>query len=321
MTLKQRYFSNGVEKIISEMPDNLSDMEKVRYIYISLGELICFDERFMFGKAKTEKQMYKRAKFSAPSFSDIQEGKRKKLVCVSITKTLNAVLKKVGIDAWSVQEDYNDKHESTAFSIGGQTYKADLTADLKFIHLNLPTRHFAVLGSNTISYDELSQIDSMIGYEYSGRQIIDSYIQQLSKKLSTIRKLSDKVSMILEASSHIPRVKDLNYIERDSFYEYMLTHLIGSKDIVRLTKNVLYLQDQDDRYGFLSLYSTYDYDNSTKSQVFKRFLFSKKKKKFIEISDEDLQAFIEENNYHIHFGKRIPGLRNHSKRSHSSDQR
>lgn len=313
MTLKEKKFNNSVERIIANLPSNLTDIEKARYIYLALGKLFCFDEAYMYGKSKTTKKMYTRAKNSSPSFSELQEGRRKKSICVSITKMLNSVLKQVGIDADSVREDPEDKHESTYFVINGQTFKADLTNDLKFIHLNLPTRHFASYGPNTILDEDLEAIDSKLGYFYTGKQVIDSTLKQLQEELADERFLGNKISRILEVVATIPKVKDLNFVERISFYDFMIKHIINPRDNSRFYKNTLYVQDKDDRKKHTAVYSTYDYSSASNSPIFRRFLYSESEKRFVEVSDDELKSFIDNGNYHVHSGNKIPGL-NYGKR-------
>ena len=308
MTIKQRIFNNAVERIIANMPSNLTDIEKARYIYISLGRLFCFDEQYLFGKARTEAHIYKRAVSSSPSFSDLQDGRKRKAVCINMSRMYCAVLREVGIKARSSRDDFEDKHEDSFFEIDGKTFKADLTNDIKFIQLNLPTRYFANTGSNSLSSKELQDIDNHIGYSYSGEQLINTTIEELSSELEHENMLGNKVSRMLEAISNIPGVQNLELVERDSFYEFMFKRLLSKNDKPRFHKNVLYTQDGDTRKNFHILYTTHDFDKYTKKNVFRRFLFSNAQKKFVEIPDEELINIINENNFNTHLAKRIPGL-------------
>ncbi|MBR3134745.1 MAG: hypothetical protein IKG56_04705 [Clostridia bacterium] len=308
MTIKQRIFNNAVERIISNIPENLTDLEKARYIYVSLGKLFCFEEKFLFGKAKTEDHIYRKALSSSPSFADLKDGRKKKAVCINISRMYSAILREIGIKARSGRDDLEDKHEDTFFEIDGVTYKADLTNDIKFIQLNLPTRHFAVTGSSALTSEDLKEIDSHIGYSYFGEQLINATMEELSSELEHEDMLGNKVSRILEATSNIPGIQNLEFVERDSFYDFMFKRLLSKNDKPRFHKNVLYTQDGDDRNNFHILYTTHDFDKKTQKNKFRRFIFSNAHNRFIEISDEELLSIIDKNHFRTHYAKRIPGL-------------
>ena len=94
----------------------------------------------------------------------------------------------------------------------------------------------------------------------------------------------------------------------------MIKHIISPKDNSRFYKNTLYVQDKDDRKNHTAVYSTYDYTSSSTSPIFRRFLYSKTEKRFVEVSDDELRSFIDNGNYHIHSGNKIPGLNSKRKK-------
>ena len=43
--------------IMSSIPDNLTDLEKVRYIYINLGKIFCYDYRIIIDESVVNKKI------------------------------------------------------------------------------------------------------------------------------------------------------------------------------------------------------------------------------------------------------------------------
>ena len=219
---RQKVFDNAVDKLIKQIPDNLDDIEKARYVYLNLGKLLSYDEKYWYGNSEIKNRIYKKSMCTTPRFSEIQPNKKKKAICVSISKLYSSVLNKVGINAG---QQHEIDHTFTYMFANNKLYYADLNNDLKFIQLNLPTRYFFVRGANFLSKDILQSIDEKLGYTYTGQKSFEDTISLIKSKTQSMNKLSDKMQCIFDLGSTIPGVKDLELIERNSTYKPILQEL------------------------------------------------------------------------------------------------
>lgn len=304
---RQRVFDNAIDKLVKQIPDGLNDIEKARYVYLNLGKLLCYDEKYWYGNSEIKNRIYRRSMFSAPKFSEIQENKKKKVICVSISKLYSSVLHLVGIK--SGQQNEID-HVYNYMTINNNLYFADLNNDLKYIQLNLPTKHFFVRGENVLSKEDLQSIDEKIVYFYDGEKNFENVIGLIRSKIQMMDKLSDKMQCIFDLAPTIPGVKDLELIERNSIYNYLALNTLNNKEFLRERSIELYETQIDNkkrknRVNYQTVYFTQDYNHETKKTDFSYFLFSKKEKKFKKVSPSELLDFIEKNNLDF---QKIPGI-------------
>ena len=47
--------NNLTENVLRRMPANLTQIEQARYIYLQLGKLFTFDEKYWLGNSKNQK--------------------------------------------------------------------------------------------------------------------------------------------------------------------------------------------------------------------------------------------------------------------------
>ena len=97
---KKKFFNDAIEKLISGVPDGLTDLEKVRYIYVEMGNLFSYDEKYWFGTMPIQSTIYSKAEKEPIDFSELKEKQRVSAICVNITKAYNYALAKVGIYAF-----------------------------------------------------------------------------------------------------------------------------------------------------------------------------------------------------------------------------
>lgn len=80
---------------IKNMPENLNDIEKARYIYIQLGKYFSYDERYL-----TSGTQEKRDELFNKNFKTIIGDK---VVCSTISDLYTYLLNRVGIDAKTIR--------------------------------------------------------------------------------------------------------------------------------------------------------------------------------------------------------------------------
>ena len=305
-------FNNAVERLIAQIPNNLSEIEKARYVYLELGKLICYDEKYWFGTSEIQHRIYKKSLNSTPSFSEIQENKKKKAICISISKLYSSILQEIGIKAG--QQNEND-HFYSYLIIKDKLYYADLNNDMKYIQLELPTSFFFTEGANVLSKDRLQQIDEKLGYHYKGIYNFKSKINMIKTKFKNLNALSDKMQCIFDLGSEIPGVKDLELIERNFVYRKLALKTLSDKEFGKLQALELYEVQKDEkdsknRINYQTVYVTRDFNSDLRKETFSYFVFSQYDRKYKKISTIELLDFIDKNNLTF---KKIPGLINNHK--------
>ena len=153
---------NIINKILNEIPDNLTDIEKARYMYIALGKYFSYDEQFVISNSdKEKKQIFDR---------NVEELVGDKAVCTSISRVYEKILNEIGINATTIIRDgLNIGHAYTEVEINNETYKTDLIHDLMNIKTGFKTHSFMGRAEDKYSYleeDDLKKIDDKIGYTY-----------------------------------------------------------------------------------------------------------------------------------------------------------
>ena len=75
--------NNLTENVLKRMPANLTQIEQARYIYLQLGKLFTFDEKYWLGNSKTRRMIYR----SSRKIQTHKDLKSNKVICVSLTNT------------------------------------------------------------------------------------------------------------------------------------------------------------------------------------------------------------------------------------------
>lgn len=294
-------FNNAVDRLIAQIPNNLSEIEKARYVYLELGKLLCYDEKYWFGNSKIQNRIYKKSLHSTPRFSEIQENRKRKSICISISKLYSSVLQEIGIKSGQQSEN---GHYFTYLIMNDSLYYADLNNDMKYIQLELPTSFFCTEGAKVLSKDRLQQIDEKLGYHYKGIYNFKSKINMIETKFKNINTLCDKVQCIFDLGSEIPGVKDLELIERNSIYKTLFLKTLSSKEYDRVQSFQLYEIQTDDnkiknRVNYQTIYVTKDFDRDSKKDSFSYFVYSQHDRKYKKTSAIELFDFIDKNNLNV----------------------
>ena len=157
------------DKFLEKMPDNLTQIEKARWIYIQLGRFFSYDERYILTENEDER---KKIFDKTP-----EEITGDKAVCTSISRIYEKLLKKVGIANVKtiVVPDERGGHGYNELEIDGKKYCVDLIHELVNIKGGLKTKefmpqiHYEYNGEkeyDCLTEDELKRIDDKIGYTY-----------------------------------------------------------------------------------------------------------------------------------------------------------
>ena len=328
-----RLYNNAIEKMIDQMPKDFTELQKARYLFINLGKLVSYDERFIVANGKSQRKLFKMAKENVIEFNKIKEGKKFKGVCLDLNRLYANVLIKAGIKRVFINcgRGFGIPHDSVTATLDGHTYCLDMQRALIQIQLNKRTDFFGFQDDDEPYCDtilkpsEVEALDKSIGftnYNYDG----DEYIRKLKNKFEGICFLDEateeeikaheefsclpfkkRVETMLKDISTIPGVKDLGYTERTNVYCKMIKDglLYGQKENFRIDN--LYSVDEatqlpKDVIEVFTVIHTVD-----GQQRFARYIFDHTKKEYVGISNADLLQKIEDEG--LKSKKEITGIR------------
>lgn len=217
------------------MPKDLTDWQKVRYIYLHLGMLFTFDENYFYANTKNKNKIYSMAisesnklnKLKHANLSEnIQVSKltdcinslnlpRKKAICVYMAKTLSILLNSAGIYSTVIKDDLSDPHMYTEFKIDNIPYSCDMQRDLYYIQTKQPTEFFGECMSdidNSASDDLLAEIDKSLNYFYDGTVFLNLAKQRFTNAGDQF--FPRKFKEIINTACDAPGAKNLEYSER-----------------------------------------------------------------------------------------------------------
>ena len=163
-----------IKLLIHNIPDDLSEIEIVRWIYIKLGMLFNYDYRIA-GDINIRNKVID---YDSGYISNYQ-------TCTKISEILNKVFSEIGINSKTVMREnevviYDYKHTANEVTLStGEKYLLDLTIDLYLIQSGCQTREFASFDKGdyeSISNSKLQAIDEKLGLikdEYTDKKILD----------------------------------------------------------------------------------------------------------------------------------------------------
>ena len=208
-----------INYIMSNIPENLTDLEKVRYIYLKLGNIFSYDYRIMRDiNVVTDKIDY-----SSSSINKYQ-------TCIQISEILALLLN--NIDAHCKAKvitrpmqgrDYMQEHVAVEVEFeDGLKILLDLTLDLYLIQSGMQTKEFGYTNNNTGDYDiislnECKAMDIKLGYikdDYKNKVIMD-----LKHELDTFDYGNMNTKEILKYK--ISKIKEKLLIKIPGSYEAM----------------------------------------------------------------------------------------------------
>lgn len=275
------------EKMIETIPDQLSPMEQVRYLYIELGKLVSFDERYWKGNSKTKKKIY-RASFRK-RMEDLKSDRR--IICVSLARMFQELLAEIGVKATLYQPDPDDPHINNIVEIDGKRYVMDLQRDLEYIQTNRRTQHFGKKSKkeyvqfSEISVEEEEQIDRRIGYVQEDRDYTEHYLWMLQKAIEGEElSLEEKVVFVLEHAKDYKDLSQVGIVEKSKFYAWCFERCFTPEERRRITEN--YLQTVED-FQLLSCITV-----TGKRNRYTRFLFQEKKNYHLQVDEEEFKCLL-----------------------------
>lgn len=293
--------NNLTENILRRMPANLTQIEQARYIYLQLGKLFTFDEKYWLGNSKTRRTIYRAAK-KVHSPKDL---KSNKVICVSISNTYISLLEKMGIEAEAVHAE-DDLHVYTIFKVDGVEYEADLQRDMKFIQAHRKTRSFGrepdYSTRKLISDEQMQEMDDKFGYTYEGDEYLAILIDRLRDKLELLPNMEQKIKYALKKIERFEADTDMGFVEKMLYYEMILPDVLSSKESKKVQIMDMYVEEDGERK-----YTCCISANKEKNE-YVRYMYSEKTGTFLPIDEQELIKLMSEGLRTVG-NKKIQGLR------------
>ncbi len=303
---------NLEKKCRNEIPENLSEFEKARFIYIWLGKKLSLDENYFFGD-RVERKNILRVSQNAKDISSLTNIiKDNKVICVTATYLYTYMLQKSGINAFISYPSFNNPHIYTKIILlDGRIIKADLQKDIHNIQFGLKTKYFGndYEENYIIEKNDIIDADIKLGYiknDYKNKifKFIKLYRLDENNKMS-----KENLKKVLKSLSESFDFAGKGIMEVQNFYKIALKDIFDNKNIDNLKFESYYFQSNGNkRYGQFILYKDKDEGDSL-------FVYDENKQKFMEITRDNLKKNIKNGLVINNRKQEILGLKSKGKRS------
>jgi len=197
LNLSLEDISGDVSLLMYNLPENLTPLQKVRWMYINLGKLFSYDYRVAQDISYGTDKMFDPYQFIG-----------RYQTCIQISQVLNLILNNIdGVDSKiiervlpNVHASYGNNHVANEVTLydKGEKLKLllDLTLDLYLIQSDCMTKHFAYEDDGTGTYD-IIPTDDVRKMDYDihvvpDNSYTDDEIDDVKRALVTIRGIDDK---------------------------------------------------------------------------------------------------------------------------------
>lgn len=232
----------------------LSDIEKLRYVYIDLGKKFKFDLDFSFGNTKSKQKIYQKS----GTLDGIEDGfERNIVICKTVTRMYEHIMNSMGINLKTVVDEGDSRRYPHVYNIlkaeDGNTYIFDLQEDMRNIKAHLRTKCFGVQENDNlkmlVSRFGLDQIDKKIGYVSKSMGYTDEYLDLIKINMNFISDFRQKVEFVLE---EIEAYSDeqMGYADR----RWRMEDMLGSSG----RKGMLFSADERNKIHIIDCYKDID---------------------------------------------------------------
>jgi len=215
---------NPLEKIISDMPNGLDDLEKARYFYLEIAELFSFSTKLNNTSENEFVKMYNES-------YNLEQIKNNQIICKNWAAIYSYLLNRVGIKNTIIKSG----HEYVEFEYNDKIWFADATTgeytDLARIKFGDETFNFGVAASQKIE-----KPIAAVNINDSD----NSRIKEIDKKFTKYQNRKDKMKILISklkevSTSNLSPANKVSFLFKtigtlsDGYYE--------SKDFVRDIEN------------------------------------------------------------------------------------
>lgn len=272
-----------IQYLKQNMPDFQGNDEEIEvktalYIYVELGKIKSFNEKYYFGNSQTQKKIYRLAERQSREVDEIAE--KKKIICVSLTYLYCSILKEFGIQAVaSIPEQ--DGHIYPVITTKGKKFVADLQLDLENIQTQSRLKHFEYRNGSSqdnkpnANQDEITKMLIEVGYIKDERDYKNQEIEKLIEQVKN-KNPHEALKIILENENLYHGNVEMESVEVDKFYKGLLKKVVPHFWETRIFAFNCYRQKEDEQRDYtLCVFSEED--------TIKPYLFSKKDRRFLRV--------------------------------------
>lgn len=304
-----------LSEIVSDIDSSWGELEKFKYIYTKLGELISYDINITY---KEDTENCNRANLiTRDIFKSVLTGKG---VCTGFAEIYQYVCRKAGLMCY-IERDSNHEYNVIKYlDENGKSVKSycDLTWDSERIKRREKCMYFGkssetfkyhkkLLEPDTIDVPEekIDSIDVTIRYEKERRY------KDIRNRALQIQDVHNRAEYIIREMMNVKSLKSMSNTEVVKFARYLLIYANISKENVGIVngfagkddnkindpRNILWLKDEVD--GKEKMYY---------------WTFNKDKQKFIDLSKDTLEDLILSGILEIYGDEKIPQIPDYKNR-------
>lgn len=303
----------SINKIIQNMPQELSQLEKTRYIYLELGKIFSYNIEFFYAADDEILQDIYDEKITVDKIENGEYKNKVRLVCKQAAEILCEVLNRIGIKSYCIGiKEQKINHVDVIVEIENKNFCLSIIHDMKNIQKGFFTRGFGkkdkVLPSGSkcdiIDNEEIKQVDTKLGYcQYN--MYTDDIIEMLKKEMrddnnfknyivenySNIEKdklkentiLHYKVDFIYKHIKNNMLEKDkMEILELSDYYKYIFEEILTPNENMKI-KEYKFWYNNNGKTKY-SIISELNLDNK---KVY--YLYDDEQRGFISITEEELK--------------------------------
>lgn len=304
ITKTEREFVTELNANMPEFTGTPLEVQKkiAMYIYLKIGKLKVFDERWFLGNGKQRDKIERLASREKHDIDSLIT--KRKLVCITLSSLYNKVLKDFGINSSIAQISDEDIHYSNIITFqNGESIVVDLQRDLDRINTGSKTQNFGLkyengeLTGEKMSDDELFELHKSCGYVQNKDDYMDEKISQLAQKVGGMNSHQILEQIIMDENiNNFP--KDIGYIELYKYYTRIVQEIAPKLDKVKIHyfncfRVISEENGNEEREYTMCMYSI------DKEQI-NAYLYSNKEKMFKPV---DLEKFAQLEMQGLHLGK------------------
>ena len=302
----------SIEKIIKDMPENLSDLEKAKYLYMEIGKVLSYNLEFKYCQDyRFQEDIYG----EEISIEDIEKGDYQNkiiIVCSQAGKIIQEALERVNIKSHLFgYEPRECSHIDVVANIDGKNYCLDIALDLANIQKGFQTTGFALKNKlydgtkcDTLKKEEIKQIDEKLGYckdgmymddvinmikkEINDSENIHEFMRKENPELNNVKITKDmilkyKIDFIYKyMKNNIEEENKMNIYEVKSYYRNIFRSILTPEEIIK-NNNYDFYYNEDGKIKNSSI-AEYDFENEL---IY--YIYDDKKRGYEKISNDELK--------------------------------
>lgn len=284
-----------IEYLRQNMPNFTGTQEEKEvktalYIYVELGKMKSFDEKYYFGNSKMKRKIYDLAEKDSRKIDEITN--KRKIICVSLTHLYCSILKEFNIRAIPSEPEEDGHINPIIITKSKKVFVADLQLDLQNIQTKSRLEHFEYMGDlpknrwKSSNQELLTKMLIEIGYIKDEKDYKNETIKKLKEKVKSMNP-HDALRTICTDEELYAGNAEMEIIEANKFYKTIFKEIIPNfwkKKVYAC--NCYREKEEGERDYILCAYSEED--------TIRPYLFSKKDKKFIKVDINQMIQFQEE---------------------------